>query len=69
MSKEAKVKISKLVLEIGGKKIEITIKQAQELREVLNDSFAEYSLWTDTNPTLSDDYTTLTAEYTTSTAQ
>ncbi len=64
MSKKAKVKISKLVLEIGSKKIEITIKQAQELREILNDSFAEYSLWTDTNQTLTDadDYTTLTAQ-------
>ena len=62
MSKEAKVKISKLVLEIGGKKIEITIKQAQELREILNDSFAEYSLWTDTSPDVEGDYPTLTAQ-------
>jgi len=63
MSKKAKVKISKLVLEIGSKKIEITIKQAQELREVLNDSFGQgYSLWTDKSPDVEDGYTTLTAQ-------
>ena len=37
MSKQ--VKISKLCLEIGGKKIELTMKQAKELSEVLNDTF------------------------------
>ena len=36
-----KVKISKLVLEIGGKKIELSMKQAKELQEVLNDSFGD----------------------------
>ncbi len=33
------VKISKLVLEIGSKKIELTTKQAKELSEVLNEMF------------------------------
>ena len=37
MSKQ--VKISKLCLEIGGKKIELTMKQAKELKDVLNDTF------------------------------
>ena len=41
MSKKAKVKISKLVLEIDGKKIELSMKQAKELQEVLNDSFGD----------------------------
>ena len=36
MSKQ--VKIAKLCLEIGGKKIELTMKQARELKDVLNDS-------------------------------
>lgn len=35
------VKISKLVLEISGKKIELTMKQAKELKDVLNDTFGE----------------------------
>ena len=39
MSKQAK--ISKLCLEIGGKKIELTLKQAKELKDVLNDTFGE----------------------------
>ena len=39
MSKQ--VKISKLCLEIGGKKIELTMKQAKELKDVLNDAFGE----------------------------
>ena len=39
MSKQ--VKISKLCLEIGGKKIELTMKQAKELKDVLNDTFGE----------------------------
>ena len=39
MSKQ--VKISKLCLEIGGKKIELTMKQAKELKGVLNDTFGE----------------------------
>jgi len=34
-----KVKITKLCLDIGGKKIELTMKQAKELQEVLNASF------------------------------
>lgn len=37
MSKQ--VKISKLCIEIDGKKIELTMKQAKELSEVLNDTF------------------------------
>ena len=37
MSKQ--VKISKLCLEIGGKKIELTMKQAKELKDVLVDTF------------------------------
>jgi hypothetical protein len=36
MSKQ--VKISKLCLEIGGKKIDLTLKQAKELMEVLNET-------------------------------
>ena len=39
MSKQ--VKIKKLCLEIGSKKIELTLKQAQELKDVLNDTFGE----------------------------
>ena len=35
----SKVKISKLCIEIDGKKIELTMKQAKELSEVLNDTF------------------------------
>ena len=34
-----RVKISKLCIEIDGKKIELTMKQAKELSEVLNDTF------------------------------
>ena len=36
-----KVKISKLVLDIEGKKIELTIKQAHALQDVLNETFGE----------------------------
>lgn len=36
-----RVKISKLCLQIDGKKIELTLKQAQELKDVLNDTFGE----------------------------
>ena len=41
MSKQKQVKISKLCLEIGGTKIELTMKQARELSEVLNDTFGK----------------------------
>ncbi len=68
MDRKAKVRISKLVLEIGGKKIELTIKQVKELQEVLNDSFGPDSVLLH-DPTFADDYTTSPAEYTTSTAQ
>ena len=40
MSK-TRVKISKLCLEIDGKKIELTMKQARDLSEVLNDTFGK----------------------------
>jgi len=36
-----KVKIAKICLEIDGKKIELTLKQAQQLKDVLNDTFGE----------------------------
>jgi hypothetical protein len=35
----SKVKISKLCIDIDGKRIELTMKQAKELSEVLNDTF------------------------------
>ncbi len=40
MSKK-QVRISKICLEIEGKKINLTLKQAQELKDVLNDTFGE----------------------------
>ena len=36
-----KVKVSKVCLQIDGTKIELTLKQAQELKDVLNDTFGE----------------------------
>jgi len=36
-----RVKVSKICLQIDGKKIELTMKQAQELKDVLNDTFGQ----------------------------
>jgi hypothetical protein len=36
-----RVKIAKLCLEIDGKKIDLTLKQAKELKEVLNETLGE----------------------------
>ena len=36
-----KVKVSKICLDVGGKKIELTLKQAQQLKDTLNDTFGE----------------------------
>ena len=43
MAKKAtnQVRIKKVCLEIGSKKIELTLKQAQELKDVLNETFGE----------------------------
>ena len=40
MSKK-KIKLSKIVLDIEGKKVELTLKQAQLLQELLNDTFGD----------------------------
>lgn len=36
-----KVRIAKICLDIDGKKIELTLKQAQQLKDVLNETFGE----------------------------
>ena len=40
MSKN-KIKVSKIVLKLDGKEVELTIKQAMELKKILNDTFPE----------------------------
>ena len=35
------VKVTKLCIEIGSKKIELTVKQAKEMKDVLNDMLGE----------------------------
>ena len=36
-----KTKISKIVLEVGGKKIEMSLSEARELKQILNDTFPD----------------------------
>lgn len=41
MSKRNKVRVSKICLDIEGKTIELSLKQAQKLRDLLNETFGE----------------------------